>query len=72
LESEGADAFDDVAFEAAVVEEVPGFDRAEPLLFSGRFAMRDDLRTLFADFGFGLLVAMWPSLCVNDSIMCCH
>jgi len=26
----------------------------------------------FADFDFDLLVAIWPSSGVNDSIMCCH
>jgi hypothetical protein len=72
LNGEGADAFDDAAFEAAAVEEAAGFVRAETLLLAGRFAVRDDLRTAFADFDFGLLVAMWLSSCVNNSIMCCH
>src|ERR1700716_4028651 len=61
LEGEGADAFDDAVFEAAAIEEAASLDRAETFLLARRFALLDDLRTAFADFGFGLLVAIWPS-----------
>ena len=36
------------------------------------FAVRDDLLAIFAGFDFDLLVAIWLSLGINDSIMCCH
>src|ERR1700737_4747842 len=71
LEGEGADAFDGAAL-AMVAEEVAGFDRAEPLIFSGRLAMRADLRSPFADFGLVLWVATCPSVSANDTIMCGH
>jgi len=68
---EDAGDFDDAAFEAAFDAAV-GFGRAATLLLPVRFAARDDLRTAFADLDFGLLVAIWPLLRVDDSIMCCH
>jgi len=72
LEGEGADAFDDAVFEAAAIEEAAGFVRAKKLALAGRFAVRDDLCTAFADLDFDFPVAMRLSLCANDSIMCCH
>jgi hypothetical protein len=71
LEGEGADTFENDAL-AAVVEEGTGFNRVELLLFLKRFAVRADLSTAIEDFDFGFLVAVGLSLCVNDSIMCCH
>jgi hypothetical protein len=71
LEGEGADAFEDAAL-VAVVEEAAGFDRVELLLFLKRFAVRADLGAAIEDFDFVFLVAIGLSLCVNDSIMCCH
>src|SRR6202171_4207511 len=61
LEGEGADGFDDAAFDVAAVEEAAGFDRTESLLLAERLAVRDDLRSAFTDFDFGFLVAMWLS-----------
>jgi hypothetical protein len=52
--------------------EAASFNRAGPLLVGDRFAERDELRDVFADLDFDLLVAIWLSSGVNDSIMCCH
>jgi len=60
LDDEDAGDFDD-AFEAAALVAAVGFDRAETLLLAGCFAGRDDLRAVFADFDFDLLVAIWLS-----------
>jgi hypothetical protein len=72
LDDEDAGDFDDAAFEVTALVEAAGFDRAGALLLTGRFAVRDDLRVVFADFDFDLLVAIWLSLGFNDSIMCWH
>src|SRR6266478_3195365 len=61
LDDEDAGDFADAAFVAAALVAV-GFDRAGTLLLAGRFTLRDDLRAVFADFDFDLLVAIWFSL----------
>ena len=71
LDGDDADDFDEAVFEAAP-NAAAGFALAETLLLAGRFAVRDDLRAVFVDFAFVLLVAIWLSLGINDSIMCCH
>jgi hypothetical protein len=60
-EEDGAD-FDEVAFEAAALVAAVGFDRAGTLLLAGCFTLRDDLRPVFADFDFDLVVAIWSLL----------
>jgi hypothetical protein len=60
LDDEDAGDFDN-AFEAVAFVAAVGFDRAETLLLAGCFAGRDDLRAVFADFDFDLLVAIWLS-----------
>jgi len=70
LEDDGAVAFGDNAFEPLSFVAAAGFDRAGARLLADRFAGRDDLRDVFADFD--LLVAICRSSGVNDSIMCCH
>jgi hypothetical protein len=72
LEDEDAGDFDDTAFEVVAVDEAGGFDRAAAPRLAGRFAVRDDLRAVFAGFDLDLLMAIWLSLGINDSIMCCH
>src|ERR1700730_8601288 len=72
LDDEEAGDFDDTAFEVVAVDEAGGFDRTAAPLLAERFAVRDDLRAVFAGFGFDLLMAIWLSLGINDSIMCCH
>jgi hypothetical protein len=62
LEDEDAGDFDIPVFEAAALVAAVGFGRAGTPLLAGRFAVRDDLPADFADFGFGLLVAIWRSL----------
>jgi len=66
------DDFDDAVFEAAVLVAVVAVDRAGTPLLAGRFTLRNDLRAVFADFDFDLLVAIGLSLGINDSIKCCH
>jgi hypothetical protein len=61
LEEDGAVAFGDAAFAPRSFDEAAGFDRARAPLFADRFVGRDDLRDVFADFDFDLLVAIWPS-----------
>src|SRR6266436_9695306 len=61
LEDDEAGAFDDAAFEAAALIAAVGFDRAGTLLLAGCFTVRDDLRAVFADFDFDLLMAIWLS-----------
>jgi hypothetical protein len=68
LEEDGAVPFGDAAFAPLSIVEAVGFNRAEAL--AGRFVGRDDFRDVLADFD--LLVAIWLSSGVNDSIMCCH
>jgi hypothetical protein len=69
---DGAVAFGDEAFAPLSIVEAVGFDGVGALLLANRFAGRDDLRGVFADFDFDLLLAIWLSSGVNDSIMCCH
>src|SRR5437879_9234152 len=59
FDDEDAGDFDDAAFEPTAAV---GFDRVGTLLLVGCFTVRDDLRTVFADFDFDLLVAIWLSL----------
>src|SRR6202022_4463486 len=61
LDDEGAGDFDDAAFETAALVAAVGFDRVGTLLLAGCFTVRDDLRAVFADFDFDLLVAIWLS-----------
>jgi hypothetical protein len=61
LDDEGKGDFDAAAFEAAALVAAVGFDRAGTLLLAGRFTVREDLRAVFADFDFDLLVAIWLS-----------
>jgi hypothetical protein len=72
LEDDGAVTFGEAAFEPFTFDETAGFSRAGGLLLLDRFAVRDDLRDVFTDLDFGLLVAIWLSRSINDSIMCCH
>jgi hypothetical protein len=57
LDDEDACDFDGATFEAALVVAV-SFGRAGVLLVVGRFTVRDNLRAVFADFDFDLLVAI--------------
>src|SRR6267142_6518076 len=52
LDAGDAADFDDAAREAAALDAAVGFDRAGTLPLV-RFAVRDDLRAVFADFDFG-------------------
>src|SRR6202051_242934 len=61
LDDEDAGDFDEAAFEATALVAAVGFDRAGTLLLAGCFTVRDDLRAVFADFDFDLLVAIWLS-----------
>ena len=72
FDDEDAGDFDDAAFETAALVAAVGFDRVGTLLLAGCFTVRDDLRAVFADFDFDLLVAIWLSLGINDSITCWH
>jgi hypothetical protein len=59
LDDEDEGNFNEVAaFEAAVLVAAVGFGRAGALLLTGRFTLRDDLRAVFADFDFDLLVGI--------------
>jgi hypothetical protein len=62
FDDEDAGDFDDAAFETAALVAVVGFDRIGTLLLAGCLTVRDDLRAVFADFDFDLLVAIWLSL----------
>src|SRR6202035_5257183 len=61
FDDEDAGDFDEAAFEATALVAAVGFDRAGTLLLAGCFTVRDDLRAVFADFDFNLLVAIWLS-----------
>src|SRR6202035_62381 len=61
LEDEDHGDFDNAAFEAGALVAV-GFGRSGTLFLAGRFAVRDDLCAVFADFDLGLVVAIWLSL----------
>src|SRR6202049_4816769 len=62
FDDEDAGDFDDAAFETAALVAAVGFDRVGTLLLAGCFTVRDDLRAVFANFDFDLLVAIWLSL----------
>jgi hypothetical protein len=72
LDDEDAGDFNEAAFETAALVEAVGFDRGGTLLLATRLTLRDDLRAVFADFDFDLLVVIWLSLGINDSILCWH
>jgi hypothetical protein len=72
LEDEDAGDFDDAAFEVAALVGAVLFGRAGTLLLARCFVVRDDLRAVLDGFVFDLLVAIWLSLGINNSIMCCH
>ena len=72
LEDEDAGDFDEAAFEVAASVGAVLFGRAGTLLLAGCFVVRDDFRVVFEGFVFDLLVAIWLSLGIKDSIMCCH
>src|ERR1700731_4115698 len=57
LDDEAAAGFDRAVYEARALVPALGFDRAGPLLLAACFTVRDDLRVIFADFDFDLLVA---------------
>src|ERR1700730_9326501 len=61
LDDEDVGDFDDAVFEAGAVDPTVGFGRGGTLVLVVRFAARDDLRAVFADFDFDLLVAIWLS-----------
>jgi hypothetical protein len=61
LEEDGAAAFGDAGFDVTALE-VAGLDRAATALLVGRFAVREDVRAVFAVFDLRLLVAIWLSL----------
>jgi len=61
LEDEDRGDFDNGVFEAAELFVAVAFGRAGTPLLAERFAVRDDLRAVFADFDFGFLVAIWLS-----------
>jgi hypothetical protein len=58
LEEDGAVAFGDDTFGPLSFVEAAGFDRAGARLLADRFAGRDDLRDVFADFDFDLPLAI--------------
>jgi hypothetical protein len=72
LEEDDAVAFGDAAFAPLSFARAAGFDRAGALLFADRFAARPGLRDGFAGLDFDLLLAIWLSIYVSDSIECCH
>jgi hypothetical protein len=60
FDGEGGGDFDEAVFGTALDAAV-AFGFAGTLLLAERFAVRDDLSAVFADFAFVLLVAMWLS-----------
>jgi hypothetical protein len=58
LDEEDVGDFDGVVFETVALVAVEGFDRTGTLLLAGRFALRDVLRAVFANFDLDLLVAI--------------
>ena len=70
LEDEDPGDFDNAVFEAAEVFVAVGFGRSGTLLLARRFAVRDDLRAVFADFDFVFLVAIWRSLGGHATASC--
>jgi hypothetical protein len=69
LEAEGAGAFVDTGFVAAVPGSGVGFDWAEPLALTAPFVGQGDLRTVLADLDLFLLVAIWLSLCERQHLV---
>jgi hypothetical protein len=65
-------SFADAGFDGASLLDGAGFDGAGTRFFASRFAEEEVLRADFASFDFGLVMAICLSLCVNDSILCCH
>src|ERR1700676_984345 len=61
LDDEDAGDFDETTFEVAALVVAADFDRAGMPLLATRFALRNDLRAVLADFDFDLLVAIWLS-----------
>src|SRR5882672_485659 len=62
LEEDGAAAFGDAGFDVTALDEAVGLDRAATALLVGRFAVREDLRAVFAVFDLRFLVAIWLSV----------
>src|SRR6202035_3145797 len=62
LDDADAGALGKARFEAAALVPGRSLDRATILLMARRFGLRADLRRVFADFDFSLLVAIWLSL----------
>jgi hypothetical protein len=62
LDGEDSGDFDEATFEVAALIAAADFDCAGTLLLAGYFTERDDLRAVFADFDFDLVVAIWLSL----------
>jgi hypothetical protein len=58
LDEEDVGDFDGAVFEAVALVTAVGFGRAATLLLAGRFAVRDVLRAVFADFNLDFLVAI--------------
>jgi hypothetical protein len=58
LDDEDAGDFDEAACEAAALVAAVVLDRARTVLLTERLVVRDDLRPVFADFDFDLLVAI--------------
>jgi hypothetical protein len=67
LDDEAVGDFDDAVFEAVAFDPTVGFGRAGVLLLAGRFSLRDDLRSVLADFDLDLLVAIRPSWCLTTA-----
>src|ERR1700680_4810117 len=59
LRDRDAGEFDDAVCETAPLVAAVGFDRVGTLLLAGGFPVRDDLRAVFANFDFDLVVAIW-------------
>jgi len=58
LDDEDAGSLDEATFGMTALDAAVDFGRAGTLLLAGRFTVRDDLRAVFADFDFDLLVAI--------------
>jgi hypothetical protein len=64
LEEDREGVFADAGFVTAAFRFAFGFDLAGPPALTEAFTPRDDLRSVFVDFDFGLLVAIGLSPCV--------
>jgi hypothetical protein len=62
----------DAGFDGASLLDGAGFDGADTRFFADSLAGDEVLRADFPSFDFGLVMAICLSLCVNDSILCCH